>query len=597
MHDLLQAALARKLDRISAAYAVAGWLLVQAASIVLPAFDAPAWALRALIVAAVIGFPLALTIAWFAVRPDPTADAAPIDVSHREVVLLALLCVVLLLSLGELAFVIWRAPQAPRPGPNAPAEASIAVLAFNNMSDDPKNAYFSDGISEELLNDLSQVRGLRVAGRTSSFSFRGRSVTIGAIGKALNVHTVLEGSVQRVGDRVRITAQLINAADDFHMWSQSYDREIADIFAVEDEISHAITRELTGRLLPGRASGQPAPAKPKIDPAAYTAYLQGRFFMNKRNKDDMLRAADFFKQAIRLAPDYANAHAALGATYAHMYYNGQSRSALPGAEDETAAALRLAPGNFEATLIRGKLAVAKWNWSEADSVLRHALDRNPNSAEAHHTYALLLSALNFSEAAAGQWRLAATLDPLAPLYRANLGSVLSDLNRDAEAAVEERTALTLDPNSGFARISLCEVLADMGKLEEARKMLDALVVSDGNDGPDTDSCRVSIAWRSGDRRELKRLAVVAERQYATGDATASTVAWAYAGAEQVRPAIHWFERAYDERDVGLLDYANARQLPLKIKEDPRWKELMQRPLMRETQAAHDHIAAELASGR
>ncbi|HEY3777332.1 MAG TPA: hypothetical protein VGL35_04690 [Rhizomicrobium sp.] len=277
MQALFQAILARRLDRIAAAYAVAGWLLVQVASIVLPAFDAPAWTLRTFIVAVALGFPAALLMARLMTSPRSAADAAPIAVSHREIALLALLGAVLLLSLGELLFVISRAPVAPRPMRNGPADASIAVLAFDNMSDNRANEYFSDGISEELLNELAQVPGLRVVARTSSFSFKGKSTTIRAIGRALDVGAVLEGSVRREQNRVRITAELIDVRDDLHIWSASYDRQLSDILGLETEISHTIARALTGRLLPAKASVKAAHVPLRIDPEAYTAFLQGRF--------------------------------------------------------------------------------------------------------------------------------------------------------------------------------------------------------------------------------------------------------------------------------------------------------------------------------
>ena len=342
----------------------------------------------------------------------------------------------------------------------------------------PKNEYFSDGISEELLNDLSQVAGLRVAGRTSSFSFKGKSATIEDIGKALGVRTVLEGSVQREGDRVRITAQLIDATNDFHLWSQTYDREISDIFVVEDEICRAITQELTRRLLPDTASHNATPAKSKINPAAYTAYLQGLFFWNKRNKDDMERAADFFKQAIALEPDYAAAHAGLASVYCVLFLNGQRRDIIEEAKDETAAALRLDPNNSWALLNEAGLGLASWNWIKTDTDLRRVLERNPNNADAEHVYATFLLTLDIPEAALAWDRRAGAVDPLAPIYRTDAGLDLRALGRDEEAIAEFRTALTLDPNYAFALGGICMSYADTDKLNDAGAATAAAVATD-----------------------------------------------------------------------------------------------------------------------
>jgi adenylate cyclase len=338
--------------------------------------------------------------------PAAAAPKPGFRISVRPLVAGGALLVLAIGIVGGLFLRPWHNPSKAAAPPPAAAEAevapnaqdaSIAVLAFNNMSGDKDNEYFSDGISEELLNDLAQVPGLHVAARTSSFSFKGKNASIADIAKALNVRAVLEGSVRRAGTRVRITAQLINAADGYHMWSQDYDREIADIFAVQDEIAKAITRELTGKLL--APSGISAAGKPKINPEAYTAILQGRFFMAKRNKPDVLRAVDFFKQAIALEPNYVDAHAGLGQTYARLYTNGQSRTALQPAKDATATALRLDPDNVQALTTQITIAVGEWDWQEAELGLRQVMKLSPNDADVRHQNAVRFFYLNLPEAA------------------------------------------------------------------------------------------------------------------------------------------------------------------------------------------------------
>jgi serine/threonine-protein kinase len=593
MHGLIQAALAKKLDRIAAGYAVAGWLAVQIASTVLPAFEAPAWALRAFIIAIVMGFPAALAIAWFMARPDPSS-VAPVEVSHREVVLVALLGIVLLLSLGEFIFVISRAPSSATPSINMPPQASIAVLAFNNMSDDPRNEYFSDGIAEELLNDLAQIRGLHVAGRTSSFSFKGKSATISAIGRALNVHTVLEGSVQRVGDRVRITAQLIDAANDDHVWSRTYDRQIADIFAVEDEIAQTITRELAGRLLPHAA----APAKPRIDPDAYTAYLKGRFFLNKRNDADMARAIDFFKKAIARDPRFADAHAALGHADLLLFDNGQRRDTLEAGMAETAAALRFDSGNAQAAMNKAAIAMATWNWTDSYAAYRKAAAGNPGNSDLLHDWAALLWKLNLQDAAIATDRRAAAIDPLAPIIPESIGDELLALKRPADAVAEYQAALTIDPNFEFALTGLCAAYANMGSLDAARKILhERLAPADSANGSDAAQCGIVIAVRSGNAADVRKYVADATRFFATGDITASAVGWFFALAGDDDAAMGWFEKAYDARDSMLFLNVTDPDLPARFTTSARWKAFLQRPLIREWQAAHDLIAAEIAAGR
>ena len=382
MWGLWQEVRRRNLHRVSAAYAVVAWVLVQAASIVFPTFGMPGWTLKLLIILLLVGLPVIWAVLWHAIplaERDADEDAPAGRLRHSEVVLISLLGLVLLATLAE--FIVPRlqtngAPQVPHAGVQDP---SIAVLAFNNMSEERNNEYFSEGISEELLNDLTQVRGLRVAARTSSFSFQGKSVTIGEIGRTLHVRTVLEGSVRREGNRVRITAQLIDTQDGYHIWSQTYDREIADIFAVQDEISRAITRELTGRLL-GRTPAQQS----QIKPAVYTAYLQGRFFLNKRNRADMQRARTYFEQALSLDANYAEALASLALTDALLVTNGQDRKNLARAKREADAALRQTPDNFDALVSSSLVAEASWEWAAVQSIYKRLLARYPNTAEARH---------------------------------------------------------------------------------------------------------------------------------------------------------------------------------------------------------------------
>ena len=590
----------RNLHRVTAGYAVVAWVLFQGAGLAFPAFAMPDWAFRLLVILLIAGLPILWVGLWLAHPEAEQAPTAQRPLHHTEWVLIGLLGLVLVAALGEFGYSQFKPATAPSTSAAGPQDASIAVLAFNNMSDDAKNEYFSDGISEELLNDLAQVQGLRVAGRTSSFSFKGKSATIEDIGKALNVHTVLEGSVQRAGDRVRITAQLINAANDFHIWSQTYDREISDIFAVEDEISHTITHELTGRLLGTKvvdeAQANPVPAPAQINPDAYTAYLQGRFYFNKRNKADMERAIEFFKQAIKQEPNYVDAHASLALAYALLYGNGQRRDTLEPAQGEIATALRLDPDNSQAIVAKGFISVASWDWQGADAMLRKAISRNPNDVGAYHFYGDFLSSLNLQEAAIVAGRRALVLDPLAAVQENDLGFSLHYLNRNAESAAAYKASLALDPNFALAMPGLCQAEADLGKLDEAKKLLhDRLIAVDGEDGPFTDTCRVFIAAGAHEIPELQRLAAAAPRFYASGDMSPSNVAFIYALAGDLDQAIRWFEKACDERDGTLVPTIADPDLPTKLKADPRWAVFMQRPLLKDWQAAHDRVTAELAT--
>jgi len=236
---LLKAIQARKLDRIAAAYALGGWLLVQAASIALPAFAAPAWTLKALILFVVLGFPVALAAGWMGAPHFPSSQQEAAKLKPLHATMLAIVLAVIVLSLGEFVYWMSRSAGTESDVSIAPASASIAVLPFVNMSGDAAKDYFSDGISDELLNDLANVPELRVAARTSSFAFKGKSEDIKTIARLLAVRSVLEGSVREAGQHLRIHAELIDAADGFDLWSASFDRQMTDALAVQDEIARA----------------------------------------------------------------------------------------------------------------------------------------------------------------------------------------------------------------------------------------------------------------------------------------------------------------------------------------------------------------------
>jgi TolB-like protein len=472
------------------------------------------------------------------------------------------------------------------------ADASIAVLAFSNMSGDPKNEYFSDGISEDLLNDLAQVQGLHVAGRTSSFSFKGKNATIAEIGRALNVRTVLEGSVQRDGNRVRIIAQLNNAADGYHLWSADYDREITDIFAVQDEIARAITTELAGRLLGTRSARTTVKAHSKINPDAYTAYLQGRFFMNKRNRADMLRAEDFFRQAIKLEPDYADAHASLALAIEHLIANAQVAGSVQSATDEMNTALKLDPNNLDALLLRASIADDSWRWSEAYAAFRQIRSLAPNSAEVHHVYGVFLYDVGLPNASLAEARRAVALDPLSPVSQSNVGSMLYILNRSDEAVRAFQAVLTLSPDFTSALFDLCRIYAHLRDLHAATDLLQTkLIPQDGRDGDLSNECKIFIANAEGNRIELTRQTQVASEAYAQGHMAAFRVALSYARAGNIDAAMQWLRRAYSEKERQLFVLDEAPDFPNKLAADPRWKAMMQSPPARELERVRDEIVA------
>src|SRR5438034_1352330 len=304
----------RNVYKVAAAYAVVGWLLIQVARQVFPFLEIPNWAIRLVILLTTLGFPVAVVIAWaFELTPDGvkrTEDADAAREHSRGGVWIAVVVIAAALSLG--LFLLGRytagnaAAQQNEIAPTSHAEKSIAVLPLLNESGDPKDEYFSDGLSEELIAALAQISGLKVIGRSSSFRFKDRKEEPKTIGEKLGVSTLLDGTVRKQGDRVRIVAELVNAADGIQLWTRTFDRELKDIFAVQEEIAKAVAESLKVTLL--GSQDRPAQRRAASHVEANNAYLQGHFHFQRRNLEDYRKAVGYFDQAIRLDPDYALAY-------------------------------------------------------------------------------------------------------------------------------------------------------------------------------------------------------------------------------------------------------------------------------------------------
>src|SRR5437867_3238384 len=303
----------RNVYKVAVAYAVVGWLLIQVATQVFPFLEIPNWAIRLIILAIAIGFPVALIIAWaFELTPEGirrTEDADAAGQRSRGGIWMALVVIAAALSLGVFFLGRYTAGRAtPRHSESATAtlQKSIAVLPLLNESGDPKDEYFSDGLSEELIAALAQISGLKVIGRSSSFRFKDRKEEPKTIGEKLGVATLLDGTVRKQGDRVRIVAELVNAADGIQLWTRTFDRELKDIFAVQEEIARAVAESLKVTLL--GSQDRPAHRGAASNVEAHNAYLQGHFHFQRRNLEDYRKAVGYFDQAIRLDPDYALAY-------------------------------------------------------------------------------------------------------------------------------------------------------------------------------------------------------------------------------------------------------------------------------------------------
>jgi TolB-like protein len=440
--------------RIAAGYAVVGWLLVQASGAFEAGLNLPLWFDTVVIGLLALGFPIALVLAWaFEVTPDGVRRTAvigpgetPAPISRTDLVLIAALVAVLGVSLYQIA-----RPRAP--GADAPALAavaapsadalSIAVLPFVNMSSDPEQEYFSDGLSEELLNVLAQIRELRVAGRTSSFAFKGRNDDLREIGQQLSVAHVLEGSVRKSGDRLRITAQLISVSDGYHLWSETYDRQLTDVFSVQEEIAMAVAEALSITL--GVAN---APAVPAVteDIAVYDLYLRARAAANSSAPENMTRAADLLREVIAREPDFTPARALLASNYAALLIFAPELVAqtLPALEAAVTDGLANAPDDPGTLLASGALHLQRQEWLASEAAFERANELSNGASVGDASFwGVMLANVGRATDAGEVMRAQLRLDPLNVGPINGLQQFLLITGRDDEAEAIYQRAIEL----------------------------------------------------------------------------------------------------------------------------------------------------------
>ena len=378
---------------------------------------------------------------------------------------------VVLGAISALAWQAWRGRPTPAPGVS-PDTSSVAVLPFTNMSDDPGNVYFSDGIAEEVLNLLAQVPGLRVIARTSSFQFRDRQIDLREVGRLLDVSHLLEGSVRKSGSRVRVTAQLIRAEDNSHIWSGSYDHELNDIFAIQNEVSQAIVGALEPRLAAGQALA--FATRSAVSQEAYDRYLEARFHLNRATRPEVEKAAELFREVLELEPTHARAHTGLAMTAQMLWltdlppFDTDVEATKRVMEDQIAQALKLGADDAETWTLVGLNRYYRQDWPGARDAFERALTRNPNDSWARAVYAAyLLGVVGRHEAAIEQLERAERGDPLSVDIKWMFGSELSASARYDAAIAKWRELLELEPEHEVAAQLLLKDLINSGELAAA----------------------------------------------------------------------------------------------------------------------------------
>lgn len=465
--------------------------------------------------------------------------------------------------------------------PVKPEAPSIAVLPFVNISDDPANEYFADGLSEELTNVLSKISGLRVVSRTSAFSFKDVKTDIPTVAGKLNVATILEGSVRKVDSRVRITAQLIHVATDSHLWSETYDREVEDIFAVQDDIAHEVVKEMRAALMSGssaatgttqlRAEVQAAAAGRSSDPEAYRLYLQGNFFLKRYNAEDMAKAVGYLQRALELDPQYALAWASLSTCY--LYQSASAWAPITeGAQRAREAALRALATGPEVAASHWAMATVlmyhDWDWPGAEASIRRALQLAPEDSQLCARAVTLMQSLGRLEEAAALARKALAFDPLNVDAHITCGWLLAIEGRLSDAEASFRKALELSPQYTRIHANLGLVLLFQGRLDEA--LLEAR-----QESSETFRLRGIALVQHARGGAAESEAALRELIASFPEDSAFQIAEVHAFREEADQAFEWLERAYRQRDAGLVSMRNALLLR-NLHGDSRWQPFLER---------------------
>ena len=495
-HAFLAELKRRRVIRVLVLYAVAGWIVIEVASTMLPGLNLPQWTVTLVIALVTLGLPIALIMAWaFDVSPaglqrTPETSIQATPAKPPMAVDGEMPAPTVPLPAADMP-ANQAGPNAALPGhpvsPDADSRHSIAVLPFVNMSGDSENEYFSDGISEEILNLLAKLPKLKVASRTSAFLFKGKDVGIPAVARELGVSTVLEGSVRRAGDHVRITAQLIDAASDSHLWSETYDREFKDVFAIQDDIAQSIVKALQVTLSPQERRSLLSVAT--SDPLAYDYYLRGRGYMYSMARRDYEHAIRMFQKAISVDSKYALAYAGIADACSHLYrYVEASKQNVERANRASEQAVALDSGSAEAHASRGLALVISERYDDAEKEFEIAISLNSNLFDAWHYYGLASSSRGDFEKAARMYSKASEVNPAdyqVPLFLAqtyaSLGRKQDEMKVRLSALNTVEKHVSLNPHDTRALYLGAQNLYRVGEHERAIELAEQALKQDQNE--------------------------------------------------------------------------------------------------------------------
>jgi serine/threonine-protein kinase len=570
----------RNVYKVAVAYGVVAWLLMQIASQIFPFFEVPNWVVRMVVLLLIIGFPVALIIAWaFELTPEGIKRTEDVDLSGERApkkhVWIYVVVVGAAISVG--LFFIGRYTgqhSASGAGAELPTK-SIAVLPFDNLSRDPDNAFFAEGVQDEILTRLAKVADLKVIARTSTQKFKSAPENLPDIAKQLGVLNILEGSVQKANDQVRVNVQLINAMTNTHLWAEIYDRKLTDIFAVESDIAKTIADTLQAKLT--GSEKQMMASQPTADTTAYEFYHKGRSLWERRTGDNIPKAIAFYEQAIARDPNYALAYAGLANAYVLLpYYTGARRSdALTKAREAALKALQLDPNVAEAHVALGKLNFFHMDLAASVREYQRAIELKPNYATAHQWFGndSLVSLGRFDEAIA-EGKRAIELDPLSPIINADLGVTLYLARRYDDAIEQLRKTVVIDPTFFYAHYNLGIALQLKGDLSAA--------ISEYEKAKQLsyDSFTIALLGAAkglaGDKKAVEQALKEVDQIFQSQDVDEYSRALLLMGLNDKEEALRSVERAVAARDGSSLTWIKVDPLLDPLRRDPRFEALVQK---------------------
>jgi len=579
----------RNVYKVAVAYAVVGWVIAQIATQIFPFLEIPNWIVRLVIILIAIGFPIALVIAWaFEITPQgiertEVADTMPVAPGQKKHAWMYIAIVGAVLSIGLFFLGRYGFRNATSSSSELPGK-SIAVLPFDNLSRDPDNAYFAEGVQDEILTRLAKVADLKVISRTSTQRFKSAPSDLREIAKQLGVMHIVEGSVQKANDQVRVNVQLINAMTDAHLWADTYDRKLTDIFSVESEIAKTIADTLQAKLT--GSEKQMMAAHPTTDTAAYELYHKGRSLWEKRSGDNIPKATAFFEQAIARDPNYALAYAGLAQAYILVpFYTGADRfDAYAKAKDAAIKALRLDSNLAEAHAALGKvLFFSEIDLAGAMREYKRAIELAPNDATAHHWFGNdTLAALGQFEEAIAEGKHSVELDPLSIVINVDLGETFYYARRYDEAARQMRKALEIDPTSFYAHYNLGIVLQLTGDLpgaiaeyEKAKQL---------GDNPLVSALCASAKALAGDKNAALRMLSDFDELSRHREVVGYCRALLYLSLNNKDEAVRWLEQGLKERDGSNICWIKVDPLLDSLHGDPRFEALVQKVVAPQSEA-------------